>query len=215
MFGVRTIEIIDGTWCIADAVESLVSLDEAHNVAVFVPRQGMWREIVIGRVRAWDGELSLLWRPVDLFSVPAVPVHYTGKVVAAVHHVYAYCPAPHLEEGVWAAYDRSTGESWALQPHDIVKTTDCDNGGNVPLQPKGRYVYRAGRYPRAEWDAPPLGLVAFDLGALPFDPAEYEIRDGAYISTKGLVLDIALYETQKLFGKLDLWEAYNGIFWSD
>ncbi len=212
MFGVRTIEIIDGTWCIADAVESLVSLDEAHNVAVFVPRQEMWREVRIGRVREWDGELSYLWRSTDTFSVP---VRYTGKVVAAVHHEYAYCPAPHLEEGAWAAYDFSTGECWALQPHDIVKTTDCDNGGNVPLQPRGRYVYRADRYPRAEWDAPPLGLVAFDLGALPFDPAEYEIRDGAYISTKGLVLDIALYETQKLFGKLDLWEAYNGIFWSD
>ena len=60
MFGVLTIEIIDGTWCIADAIECVVSLDEAHNVAVFVPRQGMWREVFIGRVRAWDGELSPL-----------------------------------------------------------------------------------------------------------------------------------------------------------
>ena len=41
------------------------------------------------------------------------------------------------------------------------------------------------------------------------------MRDGAYISTKGLALDFELYETEKLFGKLDLWESYNGIFWSD
>lgn len=75
--------------------------------------------------------------------------------------------------------------------------------------------YRASRYPPADWDAPPLGLVAFELAALPFDPAEYEVRDGAYVATKGLVLDIELDETEMLFGKLDLRESYNGIFWSD
>ena len=41
------------------------------------------------------------------------------------------------------------------------------------------------------------------------------MHDGAYVSTKGLVLDIELDETEMLFGKLDLWESYNGIFWSD
>jgi hypothetical protein len=101
MFGASSIEVVDGQWVVVynDSIE--YTLEDATFRRIMTPRGGEWRTIFIGRVQWWEGEVT------DIrFNAPASEDgRFEGLVVALSLGNVIFCPAPHLENGTWAACD--------------------------------------------------------------------------------------------------------------